>query len=102
MRVPATVEHPLTSRLWLAPPLLRFLNAKRTVAVTTHFCQWGERWMKPTRFAGCFVDLAPINKTCHMHGKLCSRTHQEHNVLAGQAPSGAFWTHIAEPYPWKL
>ena len=54
MRVPASIENPATSRLWIAPPILRSLAASNVSVQVTDFCQWGASWMKATMFAACF------------------------------------------------
>jgi hypothetical protein len=64
MRVPAVATHPEASRLWLCPPIKRFLRCARVSVVSTDLCQWGGPWLRAFSIMGCFVDLDSLRRRC--------------------------------------
>ena len=105
MHIPGTMENPASSRIWLCPPVKRFLASSGTDFAITDFCQWGTPWLKPTASAGVYIDLEPIRLRCRFRSdpnKCCSRSGCRHQVLAGQTSEGVFWTLVAEAYPRRL
>jgi len=89
LRVPATVENSQTSRLWLAPPIKRFLSCARVSLAVTDFWQPGEKWLKPTKVGGCFVDLQALERRCRFRIlKHCSASGEQHVCLQGQTAQG--------------
>ena len=99
--IPATIENPAGSRLWILPPFLKLSKASLWNIITTHFCMFGKPWKKPTKFAGFHIDLGPAERRCHGRSE-CSRTARPHQGLQGTGPDGRMWTKIAEPYPARL
>ena len=105
--VPAFLENPAGSMLWLAPPIASVCvaDAKCTHRNSiTDFCQHGARWRKRTRIASWnAVDCPGLNVTCCGHGGICSLSGKFHVVLKGADPiSKQLWTHIAQPYPMRF
>ena len=68
--IPAVVENPAYSRLWLAPPMKALLRLRDATYAYTDYCMWGEPWRKRTRFLGVLVDLDPVRRLCHGKGAL--------------------------------
>jgi len=102
MSVPASMENPGRSRLWIAPPVKRLFSLRRFQFTLTDYCQWGTPWMKTAGFLSVCADLSQIERRCHRVNKCCSRSGQRHQVLCGKHPSGVWWTSIAEGYPRTL
>ena len=103
-RVPFIVENPQSSIMWWLPEVQTMLEHSDVVTIDTHFCQWGTRWKKATKFM-CFLLGASANvlgKRCYARGCVCSRTGRPHVLLTGTSKSGAFWSQIAQPYPPAL
>jgi hypothetical protein len=103
-RVPFIVENPQSSIMWWLPEIKAMLQHKDVVTVDTHFCQWGTRWKKATKFMCFFLGDAAhvLGRRCHARGCICSRTGRPHVLLTGSSSSGAFWSQIAQPYPPAL
>ena len=102
--IPCLLENPRSSMLWQAPCIARL--AANSLAQEQHFdmCQFGTRWMKPTKViawhCGHTLDLA---RSCTGRKGICSKTHQHHIVLSGpSSTSGKLWTSIAQEYPKAL
>ena len=97
MQVPAGIENPACSRLWLVPPVKRLLACAQVSEVVTDFCQWGADWLKPTRMVGVCLDLERVARRCRFRtqGFLCSRTGCRHLQLVGTTEQGKFWTLAA-------
>ncbi|CAE7219960.1 gag-pro-pol [Symbiodinium sp. CCMP2592] len=103
MRVPATLENPLTSRLWLCPPIQQLLRKPLVGQWTTHYCASGRPFKKPTSFVGVHVNLSFLAvHTCHSK-RVCQYTGDRHVPLQGQTHSSGQWrTKWAEPYPPRM
>ena len=100
-RIPFAVENPHSSRCWITPVMKEILDHPEVKFLELHFCQFGERWKKPTGIMHAFVDLSCINSTCRGVNKICSATGRKHVPLKGQL-NGVFMTLIAQPYPFQL
>jgi hypothetical protein len=104
-KVPFMIENPLTSRLWVLPPMIKLLKQPGVQVVVVDFCQFGTRWRKSTKLVFGNVPEAALEdlklRRCGGRG-VCSRTGKPHLVLSGTAPNGKFWTLIAQPYPKLL
>ena len=102
--IPASVENPQTSRLWLAPPFARLLRSAPVSFTVTHFCQWGAPWRKATAFATVGLDMSRIGSALCKSSKrgICSRTGQPHAQLHGKNVDRIFRTKLAEAYPRRL
>lgn len=102
----AGMENPAGSVIW---HLAEFQSLEREPAVhvsTCHYCQYGARWKKPTKFL--FVRgakaLAPC-KRCQPLAARCSRTKMLHLKLGGgrrHPSSGRLLTQLATEYPLRL
>ena len=99
-----TMENPARSRIWLCPAVLRMLRRRHICLHFCEFCMFGTRWRKSTAFASVFLNLDCLEQYRCLGAKrgLCKRSGLPHIHLCGQAPSGQWMTHLAEPYPWKL
>ena len=102
--IPATLENPVRSRLWICPPMKYVLRLRNVVFNISEFCQWGTPWRKSTGFLAVHLDLSPVAAHRCLGAKrgLCKRTNLPHVVLAGLDANKQFLTKIAEPYPVKL
>jgi len=100
--IPYILEHPRTSRAWWLPALRRLLRRWHVFCVHLDQCQYGTRWKKATSLLCSRIDICSasrLQKVCHAHKGLCSRTGRPHIQLRGSHPSGVPWTSIAAAYP---
>ena len=97
-RVPITIENPMTSRLWIFPPIAKEVS-RATSVITFDACQYGTPWKKSTKLASWNIDLSPLEKRCHRSANWCSATGVPHVKLEGVDDKGEFWTAKASPYP---
>jgi hypothetical protein len=104
MRVPATLENPALSRLWMHPGIHRVSHVARASDVVCDLCQFGARWLKPTRVLGIFVELSPLARRCNFRQQhfVCSVSGRRHMSLTGTTSQGKHWTSIAEHYPARF
>jgi hypothetical protein len=102
--IPATMENPGRSRIWLCPPIARLLGRPGFSFNLTEFCMWGMRWRKSTAFLATNVDLGCFAAHRCLGAKrgLCKRSGKPHLPLSGQRADGVWWTKVAEPYPPRL
>ena len=104
LHVPCTLENPLSSRLWLCPPVRRVLRRRFVSQHRCDYCMCGTPWKKPTLFVAAHVNLdilASLRCNSSKRG-LCQRTGRPHVPLAGQTTQGRWLTQVAEPYPKPL
>lgn len=99
-RVAWALENPATSRCWITSQLQQLEQGSSSVLLD--FCQFGESWRKRTKILFKGIDFSCFEQLCHGTGNLCSRTGKHHLNLKGVSPTGAFWTLVAQPYPWLL
>ena len=99
--IPIIIENPLTSRLWIYPPLMRLLPRSSSCGHFDH-CQYGASWMKHTKLVAWNADISPLLLHCHSKQNLCSRTAAPHVPLSGVGPDKIFWTAKASAYPWPF
>ncbi len=101
--IPAALENPAGSRLWLCAPMLTARAWQASREIVTDYCQFGEAWRKRTRILSIFVDLSGAERHCRGKG-ICTATGQPHETL--ETLSGCrgkvFRTSLAEPYPLQL
>ena len=97
-RVPITIENPMTSRLWIFPPIAKEVS-RATSVIVFDACQYGTPWKKSTKLASWNIDLSPLEKRCHQTANCCSATGVPHVKLEGVDDKGEFWTAKASPYP---
>ena len=104
MHVPATLENPRLSRLWICSPISAVLRKRVITFNHVDFCMFGTPWKKPTGLLACFLDLGNCARfQCHgCPPGYCSRTGKRHFILTGVDDKGKFWTKRAEPYPNKF
>ena len=103
--VPAILENPATSRLFLVPQVRRMIRLGIARFTITDLCQHGTRWRKPTGLLTCNIEgsgLQHLAVRCRATDGVCSRTKSPHIQLSGTAPNGVCWTRIAQEYPAKL
>jgi hypothetical protein len=103
-KVPASLENPATSLLWLTPGIVHLSHQRTVSLVTTEFCMWGTPWRKSTSFLHAGLDLSVVGDRRCLNAPrgFCRRTLIPHMCLRGRAPNGSWWTNIGEPYPPKL
>ena len=102
LSIPFVLENPLTSMVWELPPLQQFIQRTNAKYCDLDFCQYGEKWKKPTRLLYHGIDLSILSKRCVSNNNICSRTNRPHLPLKGRDHSGTFWTLRAQPYPFAL
>ena len=103
--IPATLENPWTSRVWITPSMKWLVKRKETALFRTDFCMWGRPHRKATYFLGSNIDLSAAFEGNVCQGAprgLCARTGRPHHVLAGTDANGQFLTKLAEPYPINM
>ena len=96
------LENPRSSTLWQFPAIERALISTGAVFTHTVYCAWGERWVKPTTFAGTLPKLSSLERHCDGRGGRCQHSLRAHRILRGKNRHGIWWTKIAEPYPEAL
>ena len=96
-QVPAAVENPAGSRIWLCPAMLEVLRWEQVRVVHTDFCQFGSLHRKKTRIMSIFVDLESTSRTCTGQ-KLCTATGRRHLDLKGTC-GNISRTTLADAYP---
>ena len=95
--VPCFLENPLTSRLWLVPPLQCLIRRCSTVLTFDH-CQYGSPYRKPTKVLCWNIDASGLDCRCSPCEGLCSYSKQKHVQLSGSS-KGEFRTAWGSPYP---
>eukprot|EP00959_Pyramimonas_sp_CCMP1952_P048120 1004492-Pyramimonas_sp.AAC.1 len=48
--IPATLENPARSRIWICPAMQRLQKSSKINFTVTDFCMWGAQWRKSTGF----------------------------------------------------
>ena len=103
--IPFILENPLGSIIWLLPEMVALSKRIDVSIVVTHFCQWGVKWMKPTKLL-CFNldadETSTLQRLCCRRKGLCSKSGLPHPPLSGTNKEGHFWTRLAQPYPHEL
>ncbi|CAE7557304.1 unnamed protein product [Symbiodinium sp. CCMP2592] len=102
LRLCASLENPLTSRLWLCPPVRHLLRRPHVGRWTTHYCAWGKPFKKPTAFLGVHIGLSVLELHKCRGKRICDFTQQPHVPLQGRTAAGQWRTKWAEPYPSRL
>ena len=89
--IPATLENPQWSRLWLCPPILAILRLGQVSLVMTTFCAWGSPFRKATSFLSVYVDLWRLqdHKCTSSRRWVCEYSQAKHVPIQ-------WWTKIAE------
>ena len=103
--IPAIVENPRSSRLWLTDECLDALQLPGVDFFITDCCAHGTKWRKATGFLTTHVDCCDaerLQKRCHARGGICQYSGRKHLQLTGTAPGGTSWTRIAQAYPKRL
>jgi len=100
--IPAAIENPATSWVWRTKWAEHAAKQTNVKVIDFDFCAFGTQWRKRTRVMYVHVNLDTLS-SCKCSGRgCCSFSQLPHKALEGKAPSGAFWTKIAEPYPPRL
>lgn len=104
LNIPATLENPERSRLWLCPPISALLRRKVVTFAVTHFCGWGAPWKKATGFLGVHLDLTRLDVVQCKSSKrgVCQFSSGPHIQLHGRTSSGQWMTKLAQPYPTPM
>ena len=100
MMVPASMENPQRSRVWLCPPICKILRNKLCFWQVTHYCAWGRVFKKATGFLSVHVQLQRLSLgVCHSSKRgICQHTGNYHQHLCGRSATGQWLTKLAEPY----
>ncbi|CAK0822424.1 unnamed protein product, partial [Prorocentrum cordatum] len=99
--IPATLENPARSRIWICPAMQRLQTSNKINFTVTDFCMWGAQWRKSTGFlsTGLCMDALAEARCLGAKRGLCKRSGQPHIPIQGKNDKGVFWSKIAEPYP---
>ncbi|CAK0811898.1 unnamed protein product [Prorocentrum cordatum] len=99
--IPATLENPARSRIWICPAMQRLQTSNMINFTVTDFCMWGAQWRKSTGFlsTGLCMDALAEARCLGAKRGLCKRSGQPHIPIQGKNDKGVFWSKIAEPYP---
>ena len=102
--IPAILENPVSSMLWLAPPMKRLFNSPAANHVNTDQCSFGARWRKRTKlFAVHAAGVSSLHFLCSGRAGKCSFSGKHHIVLSGSSGSGGpLWTSLAQAYPLRF
>lgn len=102
--VPATMENPQRSRIWLCPPIAAIIRRRNVFWNITHYCAWGKPFKKATVFLAVHVPLNRLcNGVCHSSKRgICQYSGGHHLQLCGRDSHGQWRTKAAEPYPPKM
>ena len=102
--IPVSIENPVNSLLWQAPPMAQLLQHPSCRVVTLDQCAWQARWRKRTRIAAWNAgDLCHLHKLCSGSAQQCTFTGKPHILLSGRIPgSSKLWTSLAQEYPKRL
>ena len=101
-RVPATLEHPACSRLWMCPPIQALRKKPHVTIVDTHYCAWGKPFKKPTAFLGIYVALDRVGARKCLSKRICHFTQRPHVPLQGHRHDGTRRSGWGQPYPATL
>ena len=103
--VPCFVENPLTSRIWIAPPMQLLQKSLRRDgqggSIVWDHCAFGSSSKNATKVLYCHCDVNSLAKRCHSKAGLCEFTRDRHVVLSGFS-GGSFKTALASAYPLKF
>ena len=100
--VPCCLENPLTSLLFLAPPVRALRKHPCCQEFKSDLCQYGAQWKRATKVVTWFCGTEAPSLRCQpTHARSCSRTHRPHQKLGGTSPTGVPWTTLAQQYPSK-
>ena len=104
LKIPASLENPAGSRLWICPPVLALLRRRFCRLYETHYCFWGKPFKKATKFLSIHVQLRRLEHAVCKGGKrgICIFTGRPHQQLSGKAADGRWKTKVAEPYPTSM
>eukprot|EP00959_Pyramimonas_sp_CCMP1952_P293538 6139137-Pyramimonas_sp.AAC.1 len=62
--IPAALENPAASRLWICPPMKHILSLKTASIYRADFCMFNRPWRKRTQFISVHVDLSAAERKC--------------------------------------
>ena len=101
--VPFLWENPASSYQWRTAAAEEVRSWDHSTEVLTHYCGWGARWKKATRFM-CFQlpNAIELHKKCTSLTSVCVFTNKEHIRLEGKDDNGINWTARAAAYPKAL
>ena len=99
--IPCTLENPINSRLWFAPPINRLGLHSSCLKQNIDQCLFGSLWRKRTAIwswnCGSVKELGSL---CPSTGGICSASGKPHIVLSGTDPdTKKLFTAGAQEYP---
>ena len=102
--VPASMENPRLSRIWLCPPIAALMRLRAFNFFIVDFCMCGTPWKKPTGVlaVGLCLEAFDALRCLGAPRGICRRTGRPHQVLRGLNDAGIFHTKAAESYPAKF
>ena len=100
LHVPAILENPATSMLWLTDQALRFERSRGFSYVLLDQCGYGTAWRKRTKLAATHVPaLDSLGRRCQGRNSMCSFSGRAHVILKGSDGNGGLLTARAQTYP---
>ena len=83
-QVPGLFEAPFSSKVRYLPPWKAMLQRPNITQARCDSCRFGSPHLKPFRFLGAHVDLAPVAKRC-----CCRKEGKKHIVVQGRFTKGS-------------
>eukprot|EP00438_Fugacium_kawagutii_P026489 Skav202800 [mRNA] locus=scaffold326:784635:785384:+ [translate_table: standard] len=100
--IPTVLENPFSSMAWMMPPMVKYLSLPGVHTCDLDFCQYNERWQKPTRLVYTGMKLDSMALQCSGTHNFCSHSKRPHIALVGKDAMGNWWTRRAQPYPFRM
>ena len=89
VRVPFLWENPQSSFMWHMAGAKSLAAHEEMDDIIVHYCGWGARWRKATRFRGFLLpSLSSLHKKCCPIGKLCGFSLMPHVILQCRDKTG--------------
>lgn len=94
-----SLENPVSSFIWVMPPILELAQMPQVQTITLDMCRFGSPHKKPTSIMADF-SLQALAKTCNM----ADQPHQHEPLVGTIVINGKkiFRTKLAQVYPDKL
>ena len=101
--IPCTLENPISSMLFSAPPLRKCMEKRNCSCVNFDQCGFGTPWGKRTKIVGWNTGvMGQLDRQCLGKQGVCGFSGKPHIVLTGCNNDHVLWTSLAQEYPVKL
>ncbi|CAK0818121.1 unnamed protein product [Prorocentrum cordatum] len=68
--IPATLENPARSRIWICPAMQRLQKSSKINFTVTDFCMWGAQWRKSTGFLSTGLCMDALAEVCVLGSRM--------------------------------